>query len=277
MRFNLFVTYSSQSRNSKSYIIGYDRHIPNTKGHDYMNKKIAITLALFCTIGAFAFDKSQTNAEIETQQATISVQAETLTAKKQEIETKQEELDTLNIEASELRDKRLELEDKVNTLTTTLEERDTTVTELQQRIEGLEADLKAKHEREAAEQAAIEASTQTYAQETVVPVSTTATQSNATSFTVEASAYTALDGAQSGITATGVDVRGTSTYNGMGIIAVDPNVIPLWSVVSIEGYGTFIALDTGGLIKGNRIDVLFGSVSDALNFGRRSVTVTILN
>lgn len=240
-----------------------------------MNKKIATAVVLFCTIGAFAFDKSQTNAEIETQQATISVQAETLTEKKQEVEDKQAELDALNVEASTLRDKRLELEDKVNTLTTTLEEKDKVVTELQQRIEGLEADLKAKHEREAAEEA-VATTTQTYAQETVEPVSTVATQLP-NSFTVEASGFTALDGAQSGVTATGIDVRGTSTYNGMGIIAVDPNVIPLWSIVSIEGYGTFIALDTGGYIKGNRIDVLFGSVSEALYFGRRNVTVTILN
>jgi 3D (Asp-Asp-Asp) domain-containing protein len=43
------------------------------------------------------------------------------------------------------------------------------------------------------------------------------------------------------------------------IIAVDPEVIPLYSIVEIEDLGAFIALDTGGLIKGNRIDILFDS------------------
>ena len=40
------------------------------------------------------------------------------------------------------------------------------------------------------------------------------------------------------------------------IIAVDPEVIPLYSIVEIEDLGVFIALDVGGLIKGNRIDIL---------------------
>ena len=47
------------------------------------------------------------------------------------------------------------------------------------------------------------------------------------------------------------------------IIAVDPKIIPLYSIVEIQGLGTFIALDTGGLIKGNRIDVLCQDVEKA--------------
>ena len=42
----------------------------------------------------------------------------------------------------------------------------------------------------------------------------------------------------------------------MKLIAVDPSVIPLGSKVWVEGYGVAIAGDTGGAIKGNKIDVL---------------------
>ena len=47
----------------------------------------------------------------------------------------------------------------------------------------------------------------------------------------------------------------------MKMIAVDPKVIPLGSKVWVEGYGEAIAGDTGGAIKGNRIDILLGSDS----------------
>ena len=51
------------------------------------------------------------------------------------------------------------------------------------------------------------------------------------------------------------------------VIAVDPTVIPLGSKVYVEGYGNAIAEDTGGAIKGNRIDRFIPSEQDAINFG----------
>jgi len=63
---------------------------------------------------------------------------------------------------------------------------------------------------------------------------------------------------------------------GPGIIAVDPKVIPLRTKVYVEGYGYAIAGDVGGAIKGNRIDVCFNTVREAMNFGRRRVRVYIL-
>lgn len=50
-------------------------------------------------------------------------------------------------------------------------------------------------------------------------------------------------------------------------IAVDPSVIKLNSTVYIDGYGEFKAQDTGGAIKGNRIDVCVGSHEEAYRFG----------
>ncbi|HOA15678.1 MAG TPA: 3D domain-containing protein [Bacillota bacterium] len=63
---------------------------------------------------------------------------------------------------------------------------------------------------------------------------------------------------------------------GPGIIAVDPRVIPLRSKVYVQGYGYAIAGDVGGAIKGNRIDVCFNTVREALDFGRRRVRIYIL-
>ena len=96
--------------------------------------------------------------------------------------------------------------------------------------------------------------------------------------TVEATAYTANpseNGTYGGrvLTAMGHDL--TANPN-MKVIAVDPKVIPLGSKVWVEGYGEAIAGDTGGAIKGNRIDVLVGSDSTADSWGRKSVKVKVI-
>ena len=61
-----------------------------------------------------------------------------------------------------------------------------------------------------------------------------------------------------------------------GAVAVDPAVIPLGSVVWVEGYGYAVALDTGSDIKGQRIDVFIADVAKAREWGRRQVKVRIL-
>ncbi|WP_252314100.1 3D domain-containing protein [Sinobaca sp. H24] len=94
------------------------------------------------------------------------------------------------------------------------------------------------------------------------------------SMTMEATAYTAGCAGCSGITANGTDLRNSPNKK---VIAVDPSVIPLGSKVHVEGYGTAIAADTGGAIKGNRIDLHVPTKSDAFSFGRQSVKVTVLN
>jgi len=109
-------------------------------------------------------------------------------------------------------------------------------------------------------------------------VSKNNTQSAKRELTVVATAYTA-DPSENGtyggrvLTAMGHDL--TANPN-MRIIAVDPKVIPLGSKVWVEGYGEAIAGDTGSAIKGNRIDVLMGSKSKAMNWGRQTVKVKIL-
>ena len=113
--------------------------------------------------------------------------------------------------------------------------------------------------------------------EEVETVSTSNSQepSGGKELTMEATAYGADCAGCSGISATGMDLRGSPTPK---VIAVDPNVIPLGSRVWVEGYGEAIAADTGGAIKGNIIDVLVESEAYAAdNWGRRTVKVKILD
>lgn len=92
-------------------------------------------------------------------------------------------------------------------------------------------------------------------------------------FYVTATAYTPYCSGCSGYTATGINLQANPE---MKIIAVDPNVIPLGTKVWVEGYGYAIAGDTGGAIKGNKIDVLMSSKSDAYKWGRKKVLVKVL-
>lgn len=93
--------------------------------------------------------------------------------------------------------------------------------------------------------------------------------------TVSATAYTAAAGKK---TASGRVAQ-------YGVIAVDPKVIPLGTRLYVEStddgkswqYGYCVAGDTGGAVKGNKIDLFFNSRSECLQFGRRSAIVYVLN
>ena len=82
-------------------------------------------------------------------------------------------------------------------------------------------------------------------------------------------AYTPYDAGCNGITATGTTAK-------KGVIAVDPSVIPLGTRVYIPGYGVAVAQDTGGAIKGNRVDVCYMTKNEAFSWGVRNVPVYIL-
>ncbi|MBS4201227.1 LysM peptidoglycan-binding domain-containing protein [Bacillus sp. FJAT-49732] len=106
-------------------------------------------------------------------------------------------------------------------------------------------------------------------------VPTTSTNNTSSKvITVKATAYTASCKGCSGITATGINLIENPNAK---VISVDPSVIPLGSKVYVEGYGEAIAGDTGGAIKGNKIDVFIPSKQDAINFGVKQLKVTILN
>lgn len=73
---------------------------------------------------------------------------------------------------------------------------------------------------------------------------------------------------------------GQPSYIGLplqrGIVAVDPKVIPMGTRLYVEGYGEAIAADQGNAIKGNRIDLFFDTHQQGLDWGIKTVKVTIL-
>ncbi|MFJ7733751.1 3D domain-containing protein [Lysinibacillus sp. NPDC097231] len=110
------------------------------------------------------------------------------------------------------------------------------------------------------------------------PVTTSRTASAPTNgtgktLTMRATAYTAYCEGCSGITANGTDIRSNPNLK---VIAVDPRVIPLGTKVWVEGYGEAVAADTGGAIKGNKIDVFIPTEGQARQWGVKHVTVKIL-
>lgn len=89
--------------------------------------------------------------------------------------------------------------------------------------------------------------------------------------TMDATSYTD-DPAENG----GYSTTRMGTPLRYGVVAVDPSVIPLGTKLYVEGYGYAVAEDTGGAIKGNRIDVCYTDKAKAHAFGRRNVKVYIL-
>lgn len=97
--------------------------------------------------------------------------------------------------------------------------------------------------------------------------------------TFEATYYTPHCKGCSGVTATSIDVRNTITYNGYRIIATDPKVIPMWSLVEVvTPHETFTAIagDKGGAIKGSRTDILVSTKKEAYAKGRHDVKIRVV-
>lgn len=148
----------------------------------------------------------------------------------------------------------------------------------------------AKLEAEAAEESSSQASSSSTSTESSSTESSSSASSSESSSTTESStgesstpgtgsgrvlqmestAYSWREPGASNLSATGIDLSKQSN-----VVAVDPSVIPLGSLVKVSGYGFAIAGDTGGAIQGNIIDVHFDSVDQCRLWGRRQVTVEI--
>ena len=112
-------------------------------------------------------------------------------------------------------------------------------------------------------------------------ISTRAQASAATSATITARITSADVAGQAGhtisVVATGYSMSGTTATGvpvGWGTVAVDPSVIPLGSRLTIPGYGNGVAADTGSGVHGAVVDLWFPTRQQALDWGRRVVTVT---
>jgi len=126
-----------------------------------------------------------------------------------------------------------------------------------------------KQEEEQVEEVEVEVEEQEQTTE-----SESSSETSGEAMTMEATAYTADCEGCTGITATGIDLKNDRNQK---VIAVDPNVIPLGSTVKVDGYGTAIAGDTGGAIKGNIIDLHMPTTEDAMQWGRQEVKVEVLD
>ena len=101
-----------------------------------------------------------------------------------------------------------------------------------------------------------------------VPAAAEERDSVATSMVFRATAYSWECGTGDNLTASMTPVR-------VGVVAVDPKVIPLGSQVEINGQ-VYWAEDTGSAIVGNRIDIFMESREEALSWGRQYVTAKII-
>lgn len=80
--------------------------------------------------------------------------------------------------------------------------------------------------------------------------------------------YAHICGTGTGLTATGIPVA-------PGMVAVDPEVIPLGSTVIIDGQ-TYLAADTGGAVRGNHVDIAVATHQEALELGTRTAEVWVV-
>lgn len=95
---------------------------------------------------------------------------------------------------------------------------------------------------------------------------------------MEVTAYSP-DARSCGKFADGITASGYSVWtNGMKLVAADTRVLPFNTLVSIPGYNNgrpVPVLDRGGAIKGNKLDLLYPTHEQALQFGRKHLTVTV--
>jgi len=95
----------------------------------------------------------------------------------------------------------------------------------------------------------------------------------------EVTAYTQYDEGCNNITSIGVNLNKSWTKY-FNFVAVDPDVIPYGTTVYIKTDNEIIsalAVDTGGAIKGKRLDLYVNDLNKAFEFGRRNLLVGVVD
>jgi len=221
-------------------------------------------------------DLNEMQQEQETQLAALEEEKQKQEAAKESLSNKQEEL-IAYVEQLQSEDANLEsLESKVKLEIQTAAKKQQEAEERQIAVaEKTESESNLVHVSKVEEKSKSNSAPQTpsaKAEKTVKTPAKTENETNKKSFDVTSTAYTANCSGCSGITSTGIDLNKNPSTK---VIAVDPSVIPLGSLVHVEGYGYAIAGDTGGAIRGNKIDVFVPTKKEAMNWGVRTVKVTI--
>ncbi|MFD2216669.1 3D domain-containing protein [Metabacillus endolithicus] len=207
--------------------------------------------------------------EIDRQQQLLHTQQSDLEAKKAELE---ENRVKRNEALAVMQEKYQKLSAEINLAEKEKSTIQSQITSISDKLEKEQAAAKAR----AIELAkAKKAQEEAQAQQTVAPPTNnkdTSTVSGKEMY-VSATAYSHED-TKNDVTYLGYNIKKNPN---MKLIAVDPGVIPLGSKVWVEGYGVAIAGDTGGAIIGHKIDVLMPSSAKALQWGRKTVKIVILD
>ena len=192
-------------------------------------------------------------------------QAQTTTQLAQDKQTLDEEAGDLQASVDSLRQKALDNQAAIQAL----------AFQRSAEEERIRDEAMARIQQEADERAAQDAANNNNSGQAPAPPAQTPPPSNIGGgqlMAVQATAYSIAEPGMSNFTATGIDLRVNPW-----VIAVDPSVIPLGSIVEVPGYGVAIAGDTGGLIRGFIIDVHFPTVEQAIQWGRKNITIRILS
>lgn len=178
-----------------------------------------------------------------------------------------EKREDVDVKRSSLKIKESQLNTKLNSLNAQTTQMELNIEQVKQELTDLELKQKRDNEKKSTE-----SNVEKVEQEE--PEQEESNQSKPTgegrTMLMESTAYSYSEAGASHLTAMGLDLRSNPN-----VVAVDPNVIPMGSIVEVEGYGMAIASDTGGAIKGNIVDVHFNSVAECNAWGRRMVNVTV--
>ena len=142
-------------------------------------------------------------------------------------------------------------------------------------------DPKSRQSGQAAAQSTVEATSKTV-EATTKTDSVTSTAASERPREVSVAVAVAEKAESEIFTATAYSLRGRTASGAaatQGIIAADPRVLPLGSRVRIEAgsySGEYLVADTGGAVRGKRIDIWTPSTRDAMRFGKRAVKLTVL-
>lgn len=246
-----------------------------TKSNKKNTGTVVLILILFVGFISSTGLSLKMHKDLENQEKVNASVLEELNVSKEETDKLNEKFDKLTKEnekqkkVTEEKDKKIgEQESKINTLIEESNKKDSEI-----------SDLISKKEQEKKEQeklALVESEKEAITEQTSVKeeVSTETEENSNTgeTLTVEATAYSTNQPSMSNLTYTEINLDVNPN-----VVAVDPNFIKLGSTVYIEGYGTFIAGDTGSDIVGNRIDVHMTNLDNAIAFGRKTLEVTVTN
>lgn len=233
----------------------------------------SVIIAGSLAIGGTAFGVTYSkNKSIQNLESKISDQNKNLKLQKGKIEDLNKTNKELNTHLDKKKKEYKLNKKKLKKKETQLKKKDQEIKDQKYKIRNLEEKVSLKKRKEAlASSTPKQTATKTVKTASVSRENT----SSSKELMMTATAYTAFcDTGCTGITATGRDLTNDRSAK---VIAVDPSVIPLGTKVYVEGYGYAVAADTGGAIKGHKIDLHVPTESQANQWGVQKVKVKILN